>query len=61
MQSNLKAGLLTLAVGLLMTGCKKATIDTNEQQQQENPPLDLVMDAQAIGAPSEITFFAFRK
>jgi uncharacterized protein YceK len=38
MQSNLvtlKAGLLTLAVGLLMTGCKKATIDTNDQQQQE--------------------------
>jgi hypothetical protein len=38
MQSNLvtlKAGLLTLAVGLLMTGCKKATINTNDQQQQE--------------------------
>jgi hypothetical protein len=38
MQSNLvtlKAGLLTLAVGLLITGCKKATIDANDQQQQD--------------------------
>jgi hypothetical protein len=38
MQSNLvtlKVGLLTLAVGLLITGCKKATIDANDQQQQD--------------------------
>jgi hypothetical protein len=38
MQSNLvtlKAGLLTLAVGLLITGCKKTTTDSNVQLQPE--------------------------
>ncbi|HUP11750.1 MAG TPA: hypothetical protein VM187_06050, partial [Niastella sp.] len=38
MQSNLatlKAGLLTLTVGLLITGCKKATVNTSDQQPQE--------------------------
>lgn len=38
MQSNLvtlKAGLLTLTIGLLMTSCKKTTIDANIQQEEE--------------------------
>jgi hypothetical protein len=37
MQSNLvtlKAGLLTLTIVLLMTGCKKATTESNDQQQE---------------------------
>jgi hypothetical protein len=36
MQSNLvvlKAGLLTLTIGLLVTGCKKSGIESNDQQQ----------------------------
>ncbi|WP_205508609.1 polysaccharide lyase [Longitalea arenae] len=34
MQSLLKAGLVTLTVGLLVTACKKTGIDTNDQQQE---------------------------
>src|SRR4051812_39226211 len=32
----LKAGLLTLTIALLVTGCKKATISNNDQQQNSN-------------------------
>lgn len=37
MRSNLvvlKAGLLTLTIGLLVTGCKKSTTESNDQQQE---------------------------
>jgi polysaccharide lyase-like protein len=57
MQSNLvtlKAGLLTLAVGLLMTGCKKATIDTNDQQQQETS--DATAHTEAINSTFSVNW-----
>ncbi|WP_207511775.1 polysaccharide lyase [Longitalea luteola] len=34
MQNLLKAGLLALTAGLLVTGCKKAGIEANDQQEQ---------------------------
>lgn len=50
MQSNLvvlKAGLLTLTIALLVTGCKKSTIGSNEQQETSN---DATVHTEAINS-----------
>lgn len=51
MQSNLvvlKAGLLTLTIGLLVTGCKKSAIDSNDQQQETSN--DATVHTEAINS-----------
>ena len=51
MQSNLvvlKAGLLTITIGLLLTGCKKSIIDSNDQQQETSN--DATVHTEAINS-----------
>lgn len=53
MQNLLKAGLLTLTAGLLVTGCKKTGIETSDQQQE---PTNATVNTEAINSTFSVNW-----